>query len=1271
MCLIRFLVKIIYLFLANIFYLMNTRYLYLIVILLFSIKVLGTDYRIDKSIVWKDSINTVPTFHDAIYFQETGKIPYIYNMIEFPFYPNPTFTINSIQNSTLSLNTATNVITFLKTNNVQFNFVVEKSGSSFLLKYWYPAIQKSITGDVRRIDKISYTVSVEPRNRIKASSVDLSSVENSKLASGKWYKFEVIKNGVYKISKKELSNLGISVSKSVRVFTFPKDSNSRYNKASMFDDLYEIPVYYSDGGDGVFNGSDYLLFYGESADKWWYDSKNDFLDHSNSPYSLSNYYYILIDDGEPLKITTTSSSLNSDYTANTFVNCDYHENDETNILQSGQEWFEPIPVDGIKFSLIDPDGADVSFKTRTVTESSSALNYSFYNNGNAFHTISMSGGGSESSLVSKVNYFTQTVSESTLKLSLSETSGSTSKSYLDDIVINYRSKLNHTNKQVLFYGINTYKKYSAPKYNISTTGAIQVWNIFDINNPKQVQLTEESTGKSFVYPSDTLERFVAFNENECYIPTYKGIVKNQNLHSFKNVDMIIVAADDFVSQANQLKDLHYNLDGIQSVVVTQNQIFNEFSGGRSCPEAIRDFARYIYTKGGNRLSFIILFGDGSYDNFNVKTNNFIITFETKSSLLGDRSIVTDDFFGLLDEGEGIDESDNISGALDLAIGRIPVSTVEDANVVVKKATNYCSGTKTRGDWRNRLLFLADDADGGDVTETVHMTQSNELADSCILINSNLITDKVFLDAYPQESIAGGQRYPTVNKTIESKIKNGCLIFNYTGHGNPLRMASEIVVDKSEVEKWQNPDALPLFIAASCQVGRFDDEERNCLGEDIILSNHGGGIAIIAATRSVYSSYNMDLNMYIYDYMFNLSKDGKPQYLGQVLKLAKNKAVSDVFNKHNFEFLGDPAIRLALPIYNVVTDKVNGVSINSTIDTLKALASVTISGHIEDLGKSKLSSYNGTIHAVVFDKPQTVTTLSNDGAPALTFKSQNNILFKGKATVSNGDFLISFIVPKDIYYNYGNGRISYYADNGILDAAGSFKQFIIGGSSNKTLEKNGGPMLNLFMNDTNFVYGGVTNASPTLLVKAKDSYGINVSGSSVGHDATAIFDGSKSDQVILNQFYESDKNTYKTGTFKYPVSTLDEGKHSVNVKVWNINNELTQESLEFYVENSASLALSHVLNYPNPFTTSTNFYFEHNQTNQVFDVLIQIYTITGKLVKTISTNYYTDGNRSIPISWDGNDDYGDKIGRGVYIYKVRVKNEQQQIAEKMEKLVILK
>lgn len=1238
---------------------MNTRTRYLIILFFISINVFGNDFQINKVLAWNDSIKSIPTFNDAVYFNSTGNVPYFSGVLHFSYYPKPSFIINNLEKKNVNVNVFTNVSTFLKTNNVAFEFVVEKTGSTYLLKYWYPAIQKNEIGEIFRISKIDFTISVENTGELKSSKSNISLHENSKLASGKWYKFEVSKNGVYKITKAYLSNLGIAVNKSIRVFTFPKNVNHGFNTSKMYDDLYECSIFSSNNGSSVFGVNDYVLFYGEAADSWSYSSNKAFFDHNSNLYSVNNYYYILVDDDLPLSIPEINNSNIAQYETSSFDNYEFHENDDYNIQKSGKEWFESLPASNIKFNLTNFIDDSIFFKIRTVSESSSTFSLGLLNGSDYLKILN--------SKKDATSYFTSKVSSTSLKLQLSDiNSFSTAKAYLDDIVINYRSKLVYDGKQILFRDKKTIN-FAHSKYVISSNKNVIVWNITDVLNPKQIFVTNNSEKKEIIYSSDTLETFVAFNESDCFVPKYKGEVQNQNLHSYKNVDMIIVTANNFELQANKLKELHYNTDGLQSVVVTQDQVFNEFSGGRPCPDAIKDFARYIYNMGGNKLSFLMLFGDGSYDNRNLNTNKEVITFESNASVDEGSSIVTDDFFALLDEGEGISDYDQIIGAIDLAVGRIPVSTVEDADVVTNKIINYCSGNNSRGDWRNRMLFVADDADD----YTIHMDQANELADKCIGKNTNLITDKVFLDAYPQVSIAGGQRYPTVNKTIESKIKNGCLIFNYTGHGNPLRLAGEIVTDKSEVDKWQNTDALPLFITAACEVGRFDDETRLSLGENILLSNHGGGIALFTTTRKVYSDQNMELNANVYDYMFSLTTDNKPQFMGHILRLAKNDAVTDTYNKHNFVMLGDPAVRIALPIFNVKTDKVNGYSTDVKIDTLKALSNITITGHIDDFNGIKQSTYNGTIHAVVFDKPQNITTLSNDGNKPITYKAQINILFKGKATVQNGDFTFSFIVPKDIFYFYGNGRISYYVDNGAIDGAGSFNQFVIGGSSTYSFEKNGGPEINLFMNDTNFVYGGITNASPTLLIQAKDSYGINVSGTAVGHDATATFDGSKSEQIVLNQFYETDKNTYQKGFFKYPVSSISEGKHSVDVKVWNINNEVTQKYLEFYVESSASLALQHVLNYPNPFTTATSFYFEHNQSNQQLDVLVQIYTVSGKLVKTISSIFYSEGNRSLPITWDGKDDYGDPIGRGVYVYKIRVQNEKNEIAQKYEKLVLLK
>ena len=372
-------------------------------------------------------------------------------------------------------------------------------------------------------------------------------------------------------------------------------------------------------------------------------------------------------------------------------------------------------------------------------------------------------------------------------------------------------------------------------------------------------------------------------------------------------------------------------------------------------------------------------------------------------------------------------------------------------------------------------------------------------------------------------------------------------------------------------------------------------------------------------------------------------------------------------------LGDPALTLAYPKYEVSTDTVNSIPVSiSSSDTLKALSLVTISGFVRNSGGAILNAYNGVIYPTVFDKSQNITTLSNDGAssPPYTFGIQKNILYKGKASVTNGAFKFSFVVPKDIAYQFGIGRISYYAENGTEDANGFYEKVIIGGSNDSALADNAGPSVDLFLNDTKFVFGGLTDETPDLFAILKDENGVNTVGNGIGHDITAVLDANTENSVVLNDYYQADLNSYKSGTIRYPFSELSEGKHTLSLKVWDVYNNSSQSYTEFIVARSAELALSHVLNYPNPFTTRTQFYFEQNQCCQVLDVQVQIFTVSGKLVKNIDQFVTTEGFRSDPIEWDGRDDFGDKIGKGVYIYRIKVKTSEGATAEKYEKLVIL-
>jgi hypothetical protein len=834
------------------------------------------------------------------------------------------------------------------------------------------------------------------------------------------------------------------------------------------------------------------------------------------------------------------------------------------------------------------------------------------------------------------------------------------------------------------------------QFNLTSSVPVQVWDVTDPANVYIQAMTSAGTLNQFVIPTDTLHEFCAFTGSTYLSPKISATVANQNLHAISQKDFIIVTHPDFYDDALQLANLHQLQDGLSYTVVTPQEIYNEFSSGAQDPVAIRRFVKMFYdraTTAAEMPSYLMLFGDGSFDNkhrYGSSNTNFIPTYQSENSTIYTESYVSDDYYGLLDDNEGVfNPAPGTTEAVDIGIGRFPVKTKAEAQAGINKIIKYtrtgfvpnttnnsCSNTVSTspfGDWRNMLCFIGDDEDGG-----LHEGKTGQGADQLAVFMDTTYNDynieKIYLDAYQQVSTPGGERYPDVTNAINNRMEKGCLIMNYTGHGGEVGLAHERIVEVPQINKWDNINNLPLFFTATCEFSRYDDPERTSAGEYVFLNPNGGGIALFTTVRLVYATPNFYLNQYFYNAAFNPMPSGIMPRLGDLYRYMKDLPNGYSVNGRNFTLLGDPALTLAYPKHVVVTDTVNNVPVStSSSDTLKALSLVTISGHLTDGSGALLNTYNGVLYPTVYDKKQNITTLSNDGpglSPLFTFAVQKNILYKGKVSVSNGNFKFSFVVPKDISYAFGIGRISYYAENGTEDANGYYEKVIIGGSNDTAAADNAGPEVQLYMNDTKFVSGGITDENPDLYAMLKDQNGVNTVGNGIGHDITAVLDANTDNAILLNDYYEADLNSYKSGTIRYPFNELSDGQHTLSLKVWDVYNNSSKAYTEFIVAQSAELALSHVLNYPNPFTTRTQFFFEQNRCCTTLQVDLQVFSISGKLVKTFSKMIQAEGYRSDPIEWDGRDDYGDKIGKGVYIYKLQVKAEDGSTAEKYEKLVIL-
>jgi hypothetical protein len=477
------------------------------------------------------------------------------------------------------------------------------------------------------------------------------------------------------------------------------------------------------------------------------------------------------------------------------------------------------------------------------------------------------------------------------------------------------------------------------------------------------------------------------------------------------------------------------------------------------------------------------------------------------------------------------------------------------------------------------------------------------------------------------------------------------------------------VNMETINSWDNIDKLPLVVTATCEFGRYDDYKFKSGGEAILLNPRGGGIALLTTSRVVISPQNMVLNHNFYKHVFQRDDQGNPLRVGDIIRHAKNNTVG--VNQLNFVLLGDPALQLAIPKIGVSTTLVNGQDATIFNDTISALQKVTISGIVTHRDGQKMEDFNGTVIPVVYDKPTRVTTLGNKNTTPIQYDSQQNLIYRGRSKATNGEFSFTFIVPRDINYVHGNGKINYYAFNEQMDGAGHFQQLMVGGASSTISTDTRGPEIELYLNDSTFVPGGITNQTPRIYAVVKDESGINTVGSGIGHDITADLDGKTKQTLTLNEAYLANEGSYQEGKIEYQMSNLNKGEHTLRLKVWDVHNNSSEAFIDFLVMESSELVIEHLFNYPNPFTTKTAFHFTHNQPNETLDVLLQVFTVSGKLVKTFETTLHSSGFRAEPIEWDGLDDYGDRIGRGVYFYRLKVRTPAGKVVEKHEKLLILR
>ncbi|AKD57357.1 type IX secretion system sortase PorU [Spirosoma radiotolerans] len=1093
----------------------------------------------------------------------------------------------------------------------------------------------------------------------------------SVLRTGIWVKIGVTQSGVYRLSQSQLAQLNPAFAtadpKRLRLYGNGGGMLPQPNARPRLADLTENAIQVVGEADGRFDAGDALLFFGQSPHVIRYDSTARCFTHQLNAYSDTTFYFLTIGDSPGLRIVDRSAgALAATPTVTTFDDYQFHEQDLLKLpsVRSGREWLgEYMTNDTTQTVSFDVAGAVPTVPLRitasAVAGATSPTQFQVQVNKQVAGIMPMSViGGYEYDYraVSRTDTFltklTTAVSSIQLAITFQRKDQPSAQGYLNFLSVQTQRELRQYDNSMWV------RRLSVGQVAVrQAASSLRVW---DVTNPlvPANQLYTLSTTQGASWLTTRTSDYFLFTEAQFLAPVSLVTVANQDIHAQAAPDLLIVTPAAWREQAERLAQFRREHDQLSVLIVTTQQAFNEFGSGQPDPTAIRDMARYFYQKQPAKFRYLLLFGDATFNYRNIgglisstQLANMVPVYESRESLHPVLSYSSDDYFGFMgaDEGEW-PETTKGDYTMDIGVGRLPVKSVDEASTVVDKLIRYSADPTLSGDWRTRIMLIADDGD-----YNIHEQHANQLASSVEKNDPAYRPQRVFLDDYPQEITSDGQKAPLVNQLIDQSIADGQLIINYSGHGGNLVLADEQIVTLKDILSWKNR-RLPLFVTATCQFGRYDDPNENSGAELTLLSRTGGAIGLLTTTRPVYANTNLLLNQAFYDAAFK-PVNGQMPRLGEIMQSTKNNSLSGPVNR-NFALLGDPSMRLAYPQAKAVLTKVNGKAITDTRpDTLRALETVELSGEIQQLEK-RLASFTGLLRLTLYDKKITKTTLGSEaGSPKMSYQTFSAPIFTGQVAVQQGQFTVRFTMPKDINYTVGLGKLYLYAvqADSVLDAAGSYDSLLIGSSVLADTIDSQPPTVAMS------VVGGVPDgelvrvAGPdvTLRIGLADNRGINIARSGLGHELTAQLNAQP--VVVLNESYVATGTDGRQGEVLYTFRDIAPGTYTIRVKAWDINNNSAEGSLTIVVSARPGLEVTILRASPNPVNSQTTLTAELNRSAEPLDWTSGIYDLTGRLLYQ-QTGQCTDCDANLVVgTWDGLTKTGAPLANGLYIVHCQVRS----------------
>ncbi len=1141
---------------------------------------------------------------------------------------------------------------------------VTSSGSSVQTPESYadPLLSESLVN----YDQVKNAVAGEPSKLLKTTA-------SSVLAQGHWYKLAVYSSGIYKLTYSQLKAAGVPIDSvdmsTIRIFNnggteLPEDPN-----ASRVNDLEENAIYVS--GAGKFGANDYLLFYGKSTRGWTYDPGHKTYSHFINNYSDTNYYFMTWGGVQGKRMAVEQGAGAASYYRPQSFTCGiFQDSSMFNLLGSGQDWYGPElqpPSQGVDNSTylwqnklygLNTSG-NITYRVRLISRSdlgtSNYFSISENSTGTALGVIP-AGTVDMSSFYSDIGYYAYPLSpytatgpgnlpddRSIFRVSYSATSTS-SVGYIDWMELLYQRYFQSLGDVLDFYGPDT---TSNVYYAVSgfSSNNVDVFDVTDFANAAMVTPDSVSNGTAYFGSRST-----AGSSREYYAVGDKGYltvssisaVQNSNLHGeLSGADLIIVTAPDFLTQADELASWKESNDGLKSIVVTTTQIYDEFGCGIPDPTAIRDYLKYAYTNDQQLPSYVLLFGSGTYDYKGIvaKNSEFVPPYESQESLYQTYTYCSDDYYVQF-------TAPLMQTPISMAIGRLPARTTGDADAMVSKIKSYES-SPDYGSWRNLITFIGDQG-----LQTKGIDDGSLHTDSADLLAQNYTPAsfdkrKIYLILYPVINTTQGRRIPQAAADIVNQVNDGTLIVNFVGHGAPNVWSYTHVFENAvTIPQLTNKNRLTLFVAATCDFSRYDDPSQYSGGELLVDSQQGGAIGVVSATRVVYATDNETINSgFFQNLLYARDSQHRPPAIGEALFETK-QADYQLHTYIKYNYLGDPTVRIGMPLYDASVDSLNGKSLSQTAH-IRALDKLDIKGSVYQSNGSQWSNLSSTGLVTVYDSDKPVYVPAWDR----TYLFQGSILFRGQVSVKEGKFDAQMVIPSDISYSNSNGKVELYFQGGGADGLGYTRNVIVGGTDTNVTNNHIAPQISIYFDSRNFKDGDIVSSNPTMIVDLHAANGLNLSDAAVGHGLEAIFDGGQS--VNLAPYYTGKLDSYQDGTVTYPVTAdLSYGQHSVTVQAFDVFNNPAEASASFDVESDTTLSITDVYNYPDPFRSGTAFTFRRTAAGgagEPINVTIKVFTIGGRLIKTIKAYGITD--TFVKVDWDGLDDEGDRLSNGVYLYKV--------------------